>query len=157
MSDLVYESELGLKWKTHPPTFPHSSTFTAESNYSRQIKGFRRPMYVDKRESCCLATWRKGWWGDAAGAYLSFLRSPAGTGLTEILGRVVMELWDWLEVKDDVSRLRGDRGGVMRLGLLHSEWDSDPDQQHSGNVRPQINTQSLEDNILKDNIQYISF
>lgn len=37
-----------------------------------------------------------------------------------------MEFWDWLEANEDVSRLCGDRGGVMRLGLLHSEWDTDP-------------------------------
>lgn len=34
-----------------------------------------------------------------------------------------MELCDWLLVKDDVSRLMGDIGGV---GLLHSECDCDP-------------------------------
>lgn len=34
-----------------------------------------------------------------------------------------MELCDWLLVKDDVSRLMGDIGGV---GLLHSECESDP-------------------------------
>lgn len=34
-----------------------------------------------------------------------------------------MELCDWLLVKDDVSRLTGDIGGV---GLLHSEWERDP-------------------------------
>ncbi len=94
-----------------------------------------------KRASCCLATWWRGWGGgeaqqegpEAARVYLSFLRSPAGTGLTEILGRVEMELWDWLEANEDVSRLRGDRGGVMRQGLLHSEWDRDPDEQHRNN------------------------
>lgn len=56
--------------------------------------------------------------------YLSFLWSPVGTGLTEI--RVEMEFWDWLEANEDVSRLSGDMGGVMRLGLLHSECDKDP-------------------------------
>lgn len=60
------------------------------------------------------------------GPYLSFLWSPVGTGLTEI--RVEMEFWDWLEANEDVSRLCGDRGGVMRLGLLHSEWDTDPNK-----------------------------
>lgn len=35
-----------------------------------------------------------------------------------------MELCDWLLVKDDVSRLMGDIGGV---GLLHSECERDPD------------------------------
>lgn len=34
-----------------------------------------------------------------------------------------MELCDWLLVKDVVSRLMGDIGGV---GLLHSECESDP-------------------------------
>lgn len=34
-----------------------------------------------------------------------------------------MELCDWLLVKDDVSRLMGDIGGV---GLLHSECERDP-------------------------------
>ncbi len=34
-----------------------------------------------------------------------------------------MELCDWLLVKDDVSRLIGDMGGV---GLLHSECEREP-------------------------------
>lgn len=34
-----------------------------------------------------------------------------------------MELCDWLLVKDDVSRLTGDIGGV---GLLHSECEREP-------------------------------
>lgn len=58
--------------------------------------------------------------------YLSFLRSATGTGLTEIRGKVEMEPWDWLLTKEEVSRLSGDCGGVMRLGLLHSEWDREP-------------------------------
>lgn len=58
--------------------------------------------------------------------YLSFLRSPIGTGLTEIRGKVEMEPCDWLLANEDVSRLSGDCGGVMRLGLLHSEWESEP-------------------------------
>lgn len=53
-----------------------------------------------------------------------------GTGLTEI--RVEMEFWDWLEANEDVSRLSGDMGGVMRLGLLHSECDRDPNTQRQG-------------------------
>lgn len=53
----------------------------------------------------------------------SFLLSPTGAGLTDILGWVEMELCDWLLVKDDVSRLTGDIGGV---GLLHSECESEP-------------------------------
>lgn len=60
------------------------------------------------------------------GAYLSFLRSPMGTGLTEIRGKVEMEPWDWLLAKEEVSRLSGDCGGVMRLGLLHSECEREP-------------------------------
>lgn len=70
------------------------------------------------------------------GLYLSFLWSPVGTGLTEI--RVEMEFWDWLEANEDVSRLSGDMGGVMRLGLLHSECDRDPNTQ-----RHTVNTTSL--------------
>lgn len=58
--------------------------------------------------------------------YLSFLRSPIGTGLTEIRGKVEMEPCDWLLTNEEVSRLSGDCGGVMRLGLLHSEWDREP-------------------------------
>lgn len=58
--------------------------------------------------------------------YLSFLRSPIGTGLTEIRGKVEMEPCDWLLANEEVSRLSGDCGGVMRLGLLHSEWDREP-------------------------------
>lgn len=54
-------------------------------------------------------------------SYLSFLRSPIGKGLTEIRGKVAMEPCDWLLANEEVSRLRGDCGGVMRLGLLHSE------------------------------------
>lgn len=56
-------------------------------------------------------------------AYPSFLLSPTGAGLTDILGWVEMELCDWLLVKDDVSRLTGDIGGV---GLLHSECEREP-------------------------------
>lgn len=56
-------------------------------------------------------------------AYLSFRLSPIGAGLTDILGWMEMELCDWLLVKDDVSRLTGDIGGV---GLLHSEWEREP-------------------------------
>lgn len=37
-----------------------------------------------------------------------------------------MEPCDWLLANEDVSRLSGDCGGVMRLGLLHSEWESEP-------------------------------
>ena len=37
-----------------------------------------------------------------------------------------MEPCDWLLAKEEVSRLRGDWGGVMRLGLLHSEWEREP-------------------------------
>lgn len=61
--------------------------------------------------------------------YLSFLRSPIGKGLTEIRGRVEMEPCDWLLAKEDVSRFSGDCGGVMRLGLLHSEWESEPSKE----------------------------
>lgn len=63
----------------------------------------------------------------AVGArYLSFLRSPIGTGLTEIRGNVEMEPCDWLLANEEVSRLSGDCGGVMRLGLLHSECEREP-------------------------------
>lgn len=55
-------------------------------------------------------------------AYPSFLLSPTGTGLTDILGWEETELCDWLLEKDDVSRLTGDMGGV---GLLHSECERD--------------------------------
>lgn len=55
--------------------------------------------------------------------YPCFHLSPTGAGLTDILGCVEMELCDWLLVKDEVSRLTGDMGGV---GLLHSEWDREP-------------------------------
>lgn len=58
--------------------------------------------------------------------YLSFLRSAIGTGLTEIRGKVEMEPCDWLLANEEVSRLSGDCGGVVRLGLLHSEWDKEP-------------------------------
>lgn len=58
--------------------------------------------------------------------YRSFLRSPIGTGLTEIRGKVEMEPCDWLLANEDVSRLSGDCGGVMRLGLLHSECEREP-------------------------------
>lgn len=37
-----------------------------------------------------------------------------------------MEPWDWLLANEEVSKLRGDCGGVMRLGLLHSEWEREP-------------------------------
>lgn len=37
-----------------------------------------------------------------------------------------MEPCDWLLVKDDVSRLMGDIGGV---GLLHSECERDPGEE----------------------------
>lgn len=56
-------------------------------------------------------------------AYPSFRLSPIEAGLTDILGWVEMELCDWLLVKDDVSRLTGDIGGV---GLLPSECVSEP-------------------------------
>lgn len=58
--------------------------------------------------------------------YLSFRRSPIGTGLTEIRGNVEMEPCDWLLANEEVSRLSGDCGGVIRLGLLHSEWEREP-------------------------------
>lgn len=64
--------------------------------------------------------------GSSSALYLSFLRSPIGTGLTEIRGKVEMEPWDWLLANEEVSKLRGDCGGVMRLGLLHSEWEREP-------------------------------
>ena len=60
---------------------------------------------------------------DEGPAYPSFCLSPAGAGLTDILGWVEMELCDWLLMKDDVSRLTGDIGGV---GLLHSECEREP-------------------------------
>ena len=59
-------------------------------------------------------------------AYLSLRRSPIGRGLTEIRGKVEMEPCDWLLAKEEVSRLSGDCGGVMRLGLLHSECEREP-------------------------------
>lgn len=37
-----------------------------------------------------------------------------------------MEPCDWLLANEEVSRLSGDCGGVMRLGLLHSEWEREP-------------------------------
>lgn len=37
-----------------------------------------------------------------------------------------MEPCDWLLANEEVSRLRGDCGGVIRLGLLHSEWEREP-------------------------------
>ena len=37
-----------------------------------------------------------------------------------------MEPCDWLLANEEVSRLSGDCGGVMRLGLLHSECERDP-------------------------------
>lgn len=49
-----------------------------------------------------------------------------GKGLTEIRGNVEMEPCDWLLANEDVSRLSGDCGGVMRLGLLHSECEREP-------------------------------
>lgn len=64
----------------------------------------------------------------------SLRRSTTGTGLTEMRGSVEMEPCDWLLAKDDVSRLRGDSGGVIRLGLLHSEWDREPGAQHNRTI-----------------------
>lgn len=43
-----------------------------------------------------------------------------------------IELCDWLLAKEEVSRFRGDWGGVMRLGLLHSEWDREPGGEGPG-------------------------
>lgn len=40
-----------------------------------------------------------------------------------------MEPCDWLLVKEDVSRLMGDIGGV---GLLHSECERDPGEAEDG-------------------------
>lgn len=37
-----------------------------------------------------------------------------------------MEPCDWLLANEEVSRLSGDCGGVIRLGLLHSEWEREP-------------------------------
>lgn len=37
-----------------------------------------------------------------------------------------MDPCDWLLANEDVSRLSGDCGGVMRLGLLHSECEREP-------------------------------
>ena len=71
-------------------------------------------------------------------SYLSFLRSPIGKGLTEIRGKVEMEPCDWLLANEEVSRLRGDCGGVMRLGLLHSEWEREPGFRGRGGVRGRI-------------------
>lgn len=65
------------------------------------------------------------------GPYLSFLRSPTDTGLIEILGKVEREFWDWLLAKEDVSKLRGDCGGVIKLGLLHSECDKEPIKENN--------------------------
>lgn len=69
---------------------------------------------------------RHGSFTSSCRPYLSFLRSPIGTGLTEIRGNVEMEPCDWLLANEDVSRLSGDCGGVMRLGLLHSECEAEP-------------------------------
>lgn len=41
-------------------------------------------------------------------------------------GNVEMEPCDWLLANEEVSRLSGDCGGVMRLGLLHSECEREP-------------------------------
>lgn len=72
-------------------------------------------------------SWSAEWWEsndpDEGLAYPSFRLSLTGAGLTDILGWVEMELCDWLLVKDDVSRLTGDIGGV---GLLHSECEREP-------------------------------
>lgn len=50
-------------------------------------------------------------------------------------GKVEMEPCDWLLAKEEVSRLRGDWGGVMRLGLLHSEWEREPGTNDGGRER----------------------
>ena len=44
---------------------------------------------------------------------------------------VEMEPCDWLLAKDDVSRLWGDSGGVIKQGLLHSEWEREPGRDSS--------------------------
>lgn len=51
---------------------------------------------------------RKNKEGGVIMLYLSFLRSPIGTGLTEIRGKVEMEPCDWLLANEEVSRLSGD-------------------------------------------------
>lgn len=71
-------------------------------------------------------------------SYLSFLRSPIGTGLTEIRGKVEMEPCDWLLANEEVSKLSGDCGGVMRLGLLHSECEREPGFRGRGAERGRI-------------------
>lgn len=52
-----------------------------------------------------------------------------------------MEPCDWLLANEEVSRLSGDCGGVMRLGLLHSEWDREPGRE--GSIRIQENDGSM--------------
>lgn len=64
--------------------------------------------------------------------YPSFLLSLTGAGLTDIRGWLETELCDWLLAKDDVSRLTGDIGGV---GLLHSEWEREPEEAGEEGVR----------------------
>lgn len=46
-----------------------------------------------------------------------------------------MEPCDWLLANEEVSRLSGDCGGVMRLGLLHSECDREPGFRGRGVTR----------------------
>lgn len=85
-------------------------------------------------------SWSAEWWEsndpDEGLAYPSFRLSLTGAGLTDILGWVEMELCDWLLVKDDVSRLTGDIGGV---GLLHSECEREP----GGAKKKGMNSDSL--------------
>lgn len=49
-----------------------------------------------------------------------------------------MEPCDWLLANEEVSRLSGDCGGVMRLGLLHSECESEPGFRGRGAERDRI-------------------
>lgn len=46
-----------------------------------------------------------------------------------------IEPCDWLLANEEVSRLSGDCGGVMRLGLLHSECEREPGFKERGAER----------------------
>lgn len=54
-----------------------------------------------------------------------------------------MEPWDWLLANEEVSRLSGDCGGVMRLGLLHSECEREPGFRGRGAERDRMRVRAV--------------
>lgn len=119
----------------------HSFVYCFTSILSQRSRQKYRQMVEN---TSCSAEWWQHNDSDEGLAYPSFRLSPTGAGLTDILGWVEMELCDWLLVKDDVSRLTGDIGGVR---LLHSECEREPEVAEEKGMNSDCCECSLSDDV----------